>query len=232
MPSDYKLCSFNCVYCHYGLTEQITMAIEKYGADLPALDDVVRELEEVLPSPVELDLITFSGNGEPTLHPSFPELVDAVVALRNRYQPEARVALLSNSTGLIYERVRKCISKLDLPVFKLDAGTEKTFRAMNRPAAGIHFEDIARLLCSVEDICLQTAFMDGKPSNISAVELRAYIEIVGRIRPRELHIYSIDRPVPNSRIKLVPPERLEEIAARIHQETGIEVRAFYPSRRS
>ena len=226
MPTSDKLCSFNCVYCHYGLTKRCTMNVGQYSSDLPEFDDVVKALEETLQSPVKLDLITFSGNGEPTLYPRFAELVDAVVDLRNRYRPDAKVALLSNSTGLINKDVKDSIGKLDLPVFKLDTGKAGTFRAINRPAKGIKFEDIVEILSSMNGIYIQTVFVDGEPSNCGEDELIEYIDKLRQIKPKEVHLYSIDRPVPNTEISLVSPDRLKEIAAQISTTTDIAARAF------
>ncbi len=227
MPSSHKLCSFNCVYCHYGWTKRCTMEAARYEADLPAFDDVVSAVEQAVMSPVECNLITFSGNGEPTLYPRFAELVEIVVAFRNRYKPSARVALLSNSSGLVNQDIRDSVSKIDLPVFKLDAGTAEKFRAINRPARGVRFEQIVELLCSIENIYLQAVLMAGTPSNTEPDDLAAWFELLSRIRPREIHLYSIDRPVPDTEISLVPPERLEEIAQQILRETGVRARAFY-----
>lgn len=230
MPCDFKLCSFNCLYCHYGLTRKCTTDIAAHAGHLPSPGDVAAALEEALKSPVEIDLITFSGNGEPTLYPGFPELVDSVVDLRDRYRPDAKVALLSNSSGLERTEVRDCMARIDLPVLKLDAGTPETFAAINRPAKGIRFERIVERLCMLEDICIQTVLVYGSPSNATSAELSAYFELLRQIRPREVHIYSIDRPVPNRRISLVTPEQLEAIAERARRETGIEVKAYCKKR--
>lgn len=227
MPTVDKLCSFNCVYCHYGLTKRCTMNVEQYGSELSEFDDVVKALEETLQSPVDLDLITFSGNGEPTLYPRFAELVDAVVELRDRYRPEAKVALLSNSTGLKKDDVEESVESIDLPVFKLDAGNLRTFRALNRPARSIDYEEIVDILSKLDNIYIQTVFVGGKPSNCSEDELIEYIDKLKQIKPKEVHLYSIDRPVPNARISLVSPDRLQEIAAQISTTTGIAARAFY-----
>lgn len=227
MPTADKLCSFNCVYCHYGLTKRRTMNVGQYGSELPGFDDVVKALEETLQSAVELDLITFSGNGEPTLYPRFAEMVDAVVELRDRYRPDARVALLSNSTGLKNDDVKESVENIDLPVFKLDAGRAGTFKAVNRPAGGIEYDKIVNILSSMDDIYIQTVFVDGKPSNCGQDELIEYIDKLKQIKPKEVHLYSIDRPVPNTEISLVSPDRLQEIAAQISTTTGIAARAFY-----
>jgi wyosine [tRNA(Phe)-imidazoG37] synthetase (radical SAM superfamily) len=232
MPGDYKLCSFNCVYCHYGWTKKHTLNFLESSQDLPAVTEVLHAVEGAAASPLAFDFFTFSGNGEPTLHPNFPQVVDEVVRIRDRYRPAAKVALLSNSTGLFHEEVRACVSKIDLPVFKLDAGSEETFQAINRPAPGIHLARIVDLLASLEDICIQTVLVEGKPSNVGDDELKAYFQHIRRIKPREVHIYSIDRPVPKAEIVLVSPERLAEIAARGEQATGARIRPFSQRRRN
>jgi wyosine [tRNA(Phe)-imidazoG37] synthetase (radical SAM superfamily) len=193
---------------------------------------VVRALEKALPSAGHLDLITFSGNGEPTLYPGFAELVDVVAELRNRYQPNARIALLSNSTGLLLPEVRRALGRIDLPVLKLDAGTEHTFRVINRPASGVHFAKLVELLIAQEDIYIQTVLVDGKPMNVHTDELAAYFGLLAQIKPREVHLYSIDRPVPNANISLVPPDRLEAIAARGSAQIGVPIKAYYSGKQA
>jgi len=227
-PGKYKLCSFNCVYCHYGWTRKLAADVSSYREDIPTRAEVFAAVETALSSSREFDYITFSGNGEPTLHPDFPELVDDVIALRDRYRPSAKIGLLSNSTGLIYERVRETVPKIDFPMFKLDAGTEKTFTAINRPAKGIRFAAIVDHLTSLSNILIQTVMIDGSPSNVSDDELKAYFDHIRRIKPIEVHIYSIDRPVPETDITLVPPDNLRQIAERGTKETGITITPFYP----
>jgi wyosine [tRNA(Phe)-imidazoG37] synthetase (radical SAM superfamily) len=203
------------------------MSLGEYVKDLPRFDDVVRAVERVAKSSMAFDYITFSGNGEPTLHPRFAELVDEVVRIRDLHRSGVKTALLSNSTGLVYRSVRESIQKIDLPVFKLDAGTERKFKMMNRPAEEVDFTKILDWLASVGSIYLQTVLVEGTPSNVGKEELSAYFEHLSRIRPKGVHVYSIDRPVPNTKISLISPRRLEEIALRGHRETGVEIRAFH-----
>jgi wyosine [tRNA(Phe)-imidazoG37] synthetase (radical SAM superfamily) len=226
MPGDYKLCSFNCVYCHYGWTKKHTVDFGKCRKDLPAFDDVVKAVEGAARSSMEFDFLTFSGNGEPTLYPQFAQLVEEVARIRNTYRPEVKVVLLSNSTGLLYKEVRESISKIDVPVFKLDAGAENTFNVINRPAQGVNFTELLDLLCAMKNIYIQTVLIEGTPSNVAREDLATYFQQIGRIKPKEAHIYSIDRPVPNTRISLVPSERLAEIAIQGQKETGVNIRTF------
>lgn len=226
-PAGYKLCSFNCVYCHYGQTENLATDGRSYEVDLPTYDDVARAVEKALQSSVEIDAITFSGNGEPTLHPDFPKIADAVVRLRDRYRPGAKVVLLSNSTGLGREDVRRSVSKLDLPVFKLDAGTERMFTRINRPARNVKFDDIVKQLKSLDNVYIQTVLIDGTPSNTHPDDLLAYLEVIRDIRPKEVHLYSTDRPVADARVSKVDPDWLEDVACHIKDETGIPAAAYY-----
>ncbi len=228
MPGRYKLCSFNCVYCHFGWTKKLAADLSEFTADLARREDVIKAVETALQSDMDFKYITFSGNGEPTLHPDFPHLVDDIAALRDRYRPQVRLGLLSNSTGLHLQTVRDAIAKIDFPMFKLDAGTEATFKAINRPAKGIDFKSIIDNLTSLSHILIQTALVDGSPCNTTDDELSAYFDHLRRIRPVEVHLYSIDRPVPRTELRLVPPDKLKAIAERGRRQTGLNIKAFYP----
>jgi wyosine [tRNA(Phe)-imidazoG37] synthetase (radical SAM superfamily) len=227
MPTGYKLCSFNCVYCHYGWTRVRTRDVSRFLKDLPEYDDVINALTGALNSQEPFDYITFSGNGEPTLYPRCASLAAELARLRDRYRPDAKIALLSNSTGLTDLAVQQSIVHIDLPVFKLDAGTELTFRAINRPAPGLNFNEIMNQLAGLSDIYIQTVLVQGTPSNVAGQELDAYFERIRMIQPRAVHVYSIDRPVPNTELKRVLPPRLEQIAALAREKTGVTVQAFH-----
>jgi len=227
MPREYKLCSYNCVYCHYGVTRRPTMDITRYLRDLPTIDLVVNAVEKAAKSSMPFNFITFSGNGEPTLHPRFAALVEEVVRIRDAYRPEVKVALLSNSSGLLHKEVRESISKIDTPVFKLDAGSASKFREINRPAEGVTFAEVLDALFALENIYVQTVFIQGTPSNVTEGEITSYFRLISRIQPKEAHIYSIDRPVPLESISLVSPERLEEIARQGRRKTGVRIKPFY-----
>ncbi len=227
MPGPYKLYSFNCVYCHYGWTKVHTMDAQSHAQDLPALDYVVERVRLAARSALDFDYLTFSGNGEPTLYPQFAELVTEVARIRDRHRPEARIALLSNSTGLLRQEVRDSLAHIDLPVFKLDAGRERTFRLINRPAPGVDFQCMLDLLCGLNGICLQTLLVDGAPSNVGEDDLQVYFDQLARIRPKEVHLYSIDRPVPDECLVKVGPRRLQAIGRRAQDKTGVKMRAFW-----
>lgn len=227
MPAEYKLCSFNCVYCHYGWTKVHALDVLPHQRDIPRLDDVVRAIRGALISGQAFDYLTFSGNGEPTLYPGFLELVTRIVELRDRYRPQLKIALLSNSSGLNNADVLQSIDYIDMPVFKLDAGKRKIFDAINRPARGVIFKQIVERLQSLKRIIIQTVLVYGSPCNAREKALKAYFELIKKIRPKAVHIYSIDRPVPNVRIKRVRPEELKQIARRGEDTTKVKIEAFY-----
>jgi len=229
MPGAYKVCSFNCAYCHYGWTRVHTLDVQACQQDLPLLEKVVERLEIAARSALDFDFLTFSGNGEPTLYPQFAALVDEVVRIRDRYRPEVSIALLSNSTGLGRAEVQQALPKIDRPFFKLDAAVENTFRQINRPAPGVELPQILGWLSSLRGIYLQTLLVDGTPGNATEGDLLHYFEAVARIRPREVHLYSIDRAVPDPRLVRIPGERLERIARRGEVLTGVRMKAFYIS---
>jgi wyosine [tRNA(Phe)-imidazoG37] synthetase (radical SAM superfamily) len=227
MPTNYKLCSFNCVYCHYGWTKVHANDVACCKTDLPHFDDVVTAVEEALVSKMQFDYLTFSGNGEPTLYPEFASLVSALVELRDKHRPYLKIALLSNSTGLENSRVRASIEYIDLPVFKLDAGTRDVFERLNRPAKGVKFETLVKRLQSLKGIFIQTVMVHGSPDNAGQDQLEKYFQHIQGIKPETVHVYSIDRPVPNQNIKRILPQELEEIARQGSRKTGVNIEAFY-----
>lgn len=227
-PRRRKLCSFDCVYCHYGRTVRLTMDCAAHVTDLPSADDVLAQVELALAGPLELDVLTFSGNGEPTLHPQFAAIVDGVLELRDRLRPATPVVLLTNSSLLPRDEVRDAVNRLDQPICKLDVGTEAGFRAINRPAPGVTLEAVSEALAGMESITLQTLLAAGEPGNFDERELEAYLGRVHSIRPRAVQIYSIDRPVPERGLEKVDPDDLASFADRASQATEVPFRAYSP----
>ena len=224
-PVRYKLCSFNCVYCQYGWTDVSTLDTAKYKKDFPTVEDFASALERVLieSSNEGIDNITFSGNGEPTLHPQFADLVDIASMLKNKYCPTARLGVLSNSSTVTMEKVRAALDRLDFKIMKLDAGDVETFREINRPCPQVEYQDILASLKSMRNVTLQTMFVDGAFCNIDEQKITSWMERVGEIRSVKAQIYSLHRPSAASSLKEVPAEKLKEIAARAEKATGVDV---------
>jgi len=230
-PISYKFCSFNCVYCQYGGTTICTINTSDWREDFPALDDFEKALESALREhkDEEINNITFSGNGEPTLHPQFEELVDIAKKLQRKYFPEAKLGVLSNSSTVTMEKVRRALAKLDFRIMKLDTGGPETFRKINRPCPGVDYEAILNGLKSLENVTLQTMFIDGAISNIGEQEVSEWLERVGEIKPVKAQIYSLHRPTATTSLGEVSAEKLEEIAAQTEEATGVTVEVIIAS---
>jgi len=223
-PCDKKLCSLNCVYCQYGPTELLQATSE--GVSLPSVNDVVRALEQTLQQEIHLNQIAFSGNGEPTMHPDFAELVERVTQLRNQWVPTARMALLSNGSMLHSGTVRAACAKLDRCVVKVDCGRAETFMRYNRPAKEVTFETILKGARALPNFYTETLITAGKGGNSNPEERAAWMEVIKELKPREAHIYSIDRPPAVSTLKPVAREMLNKWAREATDATGVVVRAF------
>ena len=231
MPSDGKICSFDCLYCEAGYNRQ-----GKGNAGLPSPETVRNDLEAKLKSMQEagepLDVITFSGNGEPTLHPKFPEIVDIVIELRNKYFPDAKISVLSNSTRIFDPAVAEALRRVDNNILKLDSAVEETMRIIDRPnSPEFTVERVVEALRQFKDqAIIQTMFLRGEHDgvgidNTTPREVDALIEAYKIIRPREVMIYSIDRSTPEEKLQKVPADELKSIARKI-ADAGIYVQPF------
>jgi len=227
-PTTYKLCSFNCVYCQYGWTKVWTMDATSKLGDLPTPEEFEQALAEALRKnrDQQIDNITFSGNGEPTLHPQFEELVGIARSLKERYCPSAGLGVLSNSSTVSLERVRRALLKLDFKIMKLDAGDPQTFAKINRACSGVEYQIVIEGLKSLTGVTLQTMFIDGSTSNIGEREIKQWQERVSEIKPVKAQIYSLHRPSAASSLREVPAEKLREIAVRTEAIAGTRVEAI------
>lgn len=230
-PADGKVCSFDCIYCEAGYNSQGTGT-----TGLPPREEVARLLEEKLRAMSKagdpLDVITFSGNGEPTLHPDFPGVIADTLALRDRYYPKAQVSVLTNSTRIFDPAVAEALKRVDNNILKLDSAIEPTMRAIDVPvSAGFTAEAVIRALRQFEGTgIIQTMLLrgehQGRPiDNTTPQEIEALIEAYRLINPREVMLYSLDRSTPEEQLERVPREELEAIAEKV-REAGINAVAF------
>ncbi len=229
MPNDGKICSFDCLYCEAGFNAQGpgTTGIPTRGAVKRQLK---AKLEQMKAEGSDLDVITFSGNGEPTLHPHFKEVVHDVMMLRDRYYPEARVSVLSNSTMAGRPQVAEALKKVDNNILKLDSAIAGTLRVINRPQSpnlipqGV-IEDLKQFAgqCIVQTMMLRGEW-EGKPfDNTTDTEVNALIEAYKQIQPREVMLYSLDRKTPADHLVKIEHDELQAIGDRIAAATGIPV---------
>lgn len=211
LPLKLKICTFNCVYCQYGWTQ--IHGDQLYDASLwPELSDLstalAGALKELTSQP---SYLTFSGNGEPTLHPAFPQIVEEVIRIRNQHAPEAQIAILSNSSTVSRPDIREAIEKLDVRIMKLDCGNEMYFRKYNNPTRGINLKDIISGLLQMSNVTIQSLFTSGEAGNYSTVHLRAWVEQIKNIEPVMVQLYTLDRGYPSDEIFPVSRDNLEGI---------------------
>jgi len=215
-----KICSFDCVYCQYGRTGAYNLK------ELPSIDEVITKVEKALSVHPELDYITFSGNGEPTMHPNFKEIAEGVRKLRDRLLPNIPIALLTNSSFITEKRIQEALEFIDYPIFKLDAGDEQTFKSINRPLTNVSIEQIIDTLADFDSTVTQTLFVDGNYQNSKGNSLQRWLEAISRIKPNEVQIYSIDRKPAEEEVKICPRSVLNSIAEIVKNELGIKIKVY------
>ncbi len=235
LPVGRKVCSFNCVYCECGdTTELIDQARDEHGrrTTFPTVAHVRAELTQALQQHPNLDAITFAGHGEPTLHPQFPEVVQAAREVRDALQPQAKIGVLSSATLITRPRPRAGIDLCDLQMMKLDAGDEATFQAIDRPAANVRLEPILAELTEMAKqggLIIQTCLVDGPegmPQNVRGAAWDALVAAIGRVNPAVVHLYPIDRETPEPWVLKVPHEVVLARAAEITARTGVPVEPY------
>lgn len=227
LPATRKICNFNCIYCECGWTGSSEVRNEK----LPSRQDVFNALDLKLSSMKQRDeapdVITFAGNGEPTLHPDFPGIIDDTIILRDKYFPEAKIAVLSNSTAITKPHIKKALLKVDNNILKLDSAFDLTVKIHNQPRVNIKIEKLIKDLKGFNgQLIVQTLFLRGshngkKIDNTTPEELEAWLKAIDKIRPSQVMIYTISRDTPEGgNLEKVPLSDLKKIAARVN-ELGI-----------
>lgn len=211
LPSKGKLCNFDCVYCECGwnrdgVSDHVFPTYDQVSA---ALSD---KMAKVSAEGIRVDSITFSGNGEPTMHPDFPAVIDLTLSLRDRYFPDAKVSVLSNATLIWRKDVAEALMKVDNPILKIDASSDELVAMINRPVGNYRLADTVEALKKFEGrFILQTMFLRSPGFDTAAPEaLGRWMDIVRETRPREIMVYTIDRETPD---KSLAKYTAEEMAA-------------------
>ncbi len=223
-PDDGKVCSFDCLYCEAGFNAQ-----GPGTTGLPSREQVAErlkaKLDEMRSNGEPLDVITFSGNGEPTLHPDFGDIIDDTIALRNEYYPEAKVSVLSNATMLKNAKVVAALRKVDNNILKLDSAIDETVRIIDRPmSATYRVADVIGGMkqfdgqCIIQTMLLRGSFEGNIIDNTTDDEISALIAAAKEVKPREVMLYSIDRKTPAEDLVKVEAEELKSIAEKYRQE--------------
>lgn len=229
LPNDSKLCSFNCIYCECGWNPEK----RDQKVKLPKRAEVKRLLREELlkmrSKSQKPDVITFAGNGEPTMHPDFPGIIEDTIAVRDEFSPEARIAVLSNSTMLHKTSVVEALKKVDDNILKLDSGITETILFLDQPAGRFDLKKLVEHLKQFNgNLILQTMFIRGKFKgrffdNTTEKELNAWKKLLKDIQPKSVMIYTIARDTPTGDLENIALEELEKIAASVKNELGLEV---------
>lgn len=228
LPTDSKVCSFDCIYCECGWTPRK----REKKAVLPPRELVKQKMEEKLRDMIlnneYPDVITFAGNGEPTLHPEFEGIIDDTIELRNLLTPKARIAVLSNATMLHKPSVVRALLKVEDNIQKLDSAFEETIRRIDCPASNFRLEEVVENLKSFNGkVIIQTLFLKGNfkneiIDNTTEAEVVEWMKLVAEIKPSQVMIYTIERDTPATGLEKVRLDDLERIAERV-RAIGFEV---------
>jgi wyosine [tRNA(Phe)-imidazoG37] synthetase (radical SAM superfamily) len=231
LPPDGKICTFDCLYCECGFNAE-----RRTTTPLPSRKEVSTALENKL---IEMsregqlpDVLTFAGNGEPTIHPQFGEIIDDTIILRNKYCPEAKVSVLSNATLITREKVFNALSKVDNNILKLDTVDTDYIMSVDRPAMNYDLTSIVERMRAFNGTAvIQTMFMKGSVNgknldNTGDKHVMPWLKTIMEISPRQVMIYTIDRETPQVELLKATREELDRIVSLL-QEAGIKASASY-----
>ncbi len=229
MPADGKVCTFDCIYCECGLNAE-----HRPSEHRPTRDEVSNALQEVLhdrhTQGLPLDVITFAGNGEPTAHPEFPDIIRDTIALRDQYFPEAKVSVLSNATMIHKPAIREALMLVDNNIQKLDTVDATYINKVDRPVSASY--DVKDIISNLKEfhghVIIQTMFMKGSNNvdNTGEFYVAPWIEAVKEIAPQQVMIYTIDRDTPVSGLEKADKTTLDTIRDRV-TALGIPCTASY-----
>lgn len=231
LPADGKICTFDCIYCECGFNadHRSKEKFPKREEVRAALEARLLDMQQNGPTP---DVLTFAGNGEPTAHPHFPEIIEDTLALRDQYFPNAKVSVLSNATFIHRPDVFEALNRVDNNILKLDTVNEEYIRMVDRPNSSYSVDEIIHYLKAFKGNCIvQTMFLKGsyqgiERNNTSDEYVLPWLETVKMIAPRQVMIYTIDRETPIHELQKATHEELDHIAELI-KKAGIAVSVSY-----
>ncbi len=231
LPTQKKYCSFNCIYCECGWNEIDTRVQVPFNDRKEIKSNLIKWCEQNNEEQrAKVDSITFSGNGEPTLHPEILGIVEDVLEVRQKYMPMAKTTILTNSTMLGKENVWKALHLIDNPLLKIDAGTERMYKLISKPVSA-DFEEIKENIIRFgKDCIIQTMLLRGENDgetidNTVDSEFIPYMEVVKKTNPREVMFYSLDRIPPAKHLIKVEKQELEHFADKI-RSLGIKASTY------
>lgn len=219
LPLDHKLCSFDCIYCECGWGAKREKV--RFNDRETVRNELERSLTEMVEAGTPPDVITFAGNGEPTLHPDFGAIIEDTIVLRDRICPRAKVSVLSNATQIGRPEVRAALLQVDNNILKLDSAFDRTVRLMDRPRGDYSVaETVENMKKFKGQLIVQTMFLRGEfdgetVDNTTEEEVAAWLALIREIAPRQVMVYTIDRSTPAENLQKVTVAELKTIAARV-----------------
>jgi wyosine [tRNA(Phe)-imidazoG37] synthetase (radical SAM superfamily) len=223
LPVDRKVCSFDCIYCECGWTTCGAGPSGKLPSRAGVRDALRKKLSAMRERGTAPDVITYAGNGEPTMHPEFKGIIDDSITLRDEFFPSAKISVLSNGSTLHRKAVREALRKVDMNILKLDSAFPDTVKKLNQPRGRYDPEALARNVLDFDGrFIIQSLFVRGKYrgeviDNATPAEVDAWLAAIGKLRPQSVMIYTIERDTPlGNDLKKVPVAELKAIAARVN----------------
>ena len=221
LPVHAKICSFDCIYCECGWNTERRGEM-RFNSREEVRERLAEVLEKMVGEGTPPDVVTFAGNGEPTMHPDFEAIIDDTISLRDRLAPSAKISVLSNATQLQLADVCRALHRVDNNILKLDSAFDETVQCVNQPRQA-HYtvaDVVARMQEFRGEMILQTMFLRGEYGdkvidNTTPDEVAAWLKLVAEIRPRQVMIYSLDRDTPCQTLHRVAREELQQIADQV-----------------
>jgi wyosine [tRNA(Phe)-imidazoG37] synthetase (radical SAM superfamily) len=224
-----KLCSFDCAYCDLGATEVRLNKLKDSGL-LPSVEEVLsaaqiafRQIHEQGPA---IDALCISGNGEPTLHPDFPEIINGLIQLRDTWLPKNKISILTNGCNLDLRRMSDAVNKIDQRIVKIDAGNERIFKLVNTPLARVTLQKIIGGIRSLKDVTIQSMFHQGIIDNTGSSDIEDWIEVMALLKPKGIHIQGLSRKPHSEGLIRCDEDTLHTIASKLERRTGLKALIF------
>jgi len=231
LPNNYKHCTFNCIYCECGWTDLERHSKTTFLTSNEIAMQLEDKLKELSSNKVIIDNITFAGNGEPTIHPQFSEIINDTIRLRNIYYPKSEIAVLSNASMLQNPSIIEALNKIENNIQKLDCGSEEMFQRINKPIKKISLSEIVEQLSRFKkNLTIQTLFLRGEYEgkiidNTTDKEVELWLQHIKAINPLMVMLYPIARSTPASNLERIDTEELNIIAAKV-EELGIKTQVY------
>ena len=227
-----KVCTFDCIYCECGWTETSNTDPENTPSAIQVKELLEKRLEKMSANKQKIDSITFAGNGEPTMHPEFPEIIDDTILLRDKYFPETKITVLSNASLINDEKIINALKKVNNNILKLDTVINKTFHLLNKPLVKIDIEDVIRNLIKFNgELIIQSLFVRSEHNgiiidNTTDEEINAWVKTLSEIKPQLVMIYPISRETAQMNVQKVSKTVLDKITEKV-RNIGLKTDVYY-----